>query len=209
MPFIVLEGIEGSGKSTQSRRLAEALGPDVVVTQEPGGTRIGLSVRDLLLDRRNTAMADETELLLYFADRAQHVRELVLPALRAGRLVISDRYVQSTIAYQGYGRGIRLETIDALWQIATGGLRPDLLVLLDVPIELGLERVRERGAANRLEIEQRAFYERVQAGYRRMVSEDPERWIVVDGTADPRTVTPVLLAAIEARGLLARPPGVR
>jgi dTMP kinase len=209
MPFIVLEGIEGSGKSTQSRRLAEALGPDVVVTQEPGGTRIGLSVRDLLLDRRNTAMADETELLLYFADRAQHVRELVLPALRAGRLVISDRYVPSTIAYQGYGRGIRLETIDALWQIATGGLRPDLLVLLDVPIELGLERVRERGAANRLEIEQRAFYERVQAGYRRMVSEDPERWIVVDGTADPRTVTPVLLAAIEARGLLARPPGVR
>jgi dTMP kinase len=209
MPFIVLEGIEGSGKSTQSRRLAEALGPDVVVTQEPGGTSIGRSVRDLLLDRRNTVMADETELLLYFADRAQHVRELVLPALRAGRLVISDRYVQSTIAYQGYGRGIRLETIDALWQIATGGLRPDLLVLLDVPIELGLERVRERGAANRLEIEQRAFYERVQAGYRRMVAEDPERWIVVDGTADPGTVTPVLLEAIEARGLLARPHGVR
>ena len=209
MPFIVLEGFEGSGKSTQSRLLGEELGPDVVVTQEPGGTGIGRAIRDVLLDRRNSAMGAETELLLYFADRAQHVHELVMPALRAGRLVVSDRYVQSTLAYQGYGRGIPVGTIDALWRVATGGLKPDLLVLLDVPIEVGLERVRERGAANRLEIEQREFYERVLVGYRRMVAEDPQRWVVVDGTADPGTITPRLLAAIEARGLLARPHGIR
>ncbi len=209
MPFIVLEGIEGSGKSTQSRRLVDALGPDVVVTQEPGGTRIGRSVREVLLDNRNTAMAAETELFLYFADRAQHVRELILPALEAGRLVVSDRYVQSTRAYQGYGRGFPLETIDTLWRIATGGLMPDLLVLLDVPVEVGLGRVRERGAANRLEIEQRAFHERVLAGYHRMVEEDPRRWVVVDGTAAPEALTPRLIEAIEARGLLARPHGIR
>lgn len=209
MPFIVLEGIEGSGKSSQSRRLVEALGPDVVVTQEPGGTSIGRSVREVLLDNRNTAMAAETELFLYFADRAQHVRELILPALEAGRLVVSDRYVQSTRAYQGYGRGFPLETIDTLWRIATGGLMPDLLVLLDVPVEVGLGRVRERGAANRLEIEQRAFHERVLAGYHRMVEEDPRRWVVVDGTAAPEALTSRLLEAIEARGLLARPHGIR
>src|SRR5262245_26341927 len=209
MPFIVLEGIEGSGKSTQCRRLGEALGGDVVVTQEPGGTSIGRSIREVLLDPGNAAMTAEAELLLYFADRAQHVREVVLPALRAGRTVISDRYVQSTRAYQGYGRGIALDTIDTLWRVATGGLAPDLLLLLEVPVEVGLERVRERGAADRLETEQLGFYQRVVTGYRRMVAEDPERWAVVDGTGDPAAVTPRLLEAIEARGLAPRLHGIR
>jgi dTMP kinase len=209
MPFIVLEGIEGSGKSTQCRRLAEALGPDVVTTQEPGGTAIGRAVRSLLLDCANAAMRRETELLLYFADRAQHVGEVVAPALNAGRTVISDRYVHSTRAYLGFGRGVPLDDIDALWRIATGGLVPDLLVLIDVPVEVGLARVRERGAANRLELEARAFYERVLAGYRQMVAEDPARWLVVDGTARSEVVTRVLLDALEARGLARRPHGVR
>ncbi len=209
MPFIVLEGIEGSGKSTQCRRLADALGPDVVATQEPGGTTIGRAIRGVLLDRANAAMRPETELLLYFADRAQHVGEVVLPALRAGRTVIADRYVQSTRAYQGFGRGVPLDTIDALWQIATGGLMPDLLVLIDVPVEVGLVRVRERGAANRLEVEAREFYERVLDGYHRMAAEEPARWLVVDGTAPSETVTRVVLEALHARGLTRGAHGVR
>lgn len=209
MPFIVLEGIEGSGKSTQCRRLAEVLGPDVVVTQEPGGTAIGQAVRGVLLDRAHGAMRPETELLLYFADRAQHVGELVQPALRAGRTVISDRFVQSTLAYQGYGRGVSLDSIDALWRIATGGLIPDLLFLIEVPIEVGLARVRSRGAVDRLENETREFYERVLHGYRRMRADDPERWVVVDGTQPSEAITSVLLAALEARGLARKVHGVR
>ncbi len=209
MPFIVLEGIEGSGKSTQCRRLAEILGPDVVVTQEPGGTAIGRAVRGVLLDPAHGAMRDETELLLYFADRAQHVGELVQPALRAGRTVISDRFVQSTRAYQGCGRGLSLDTIDALWRIATGGLTPDLLFLIEVPIDVGLARVRSRGAVDRLENETREFYERVVAGYRRMVEDDPGRWVVVDGTKPSDAITAELVNALEARGFARKAHGVR
>jgi len=202
MAFVTLEGIEGSGKSTQARRLADALGPDTVLTLEPGGTELGRAIRELLLDHRHGNMAPAAELLLYFADRAQHVAEVVRPALRAGRAVVSDRYADSSIAYQGYGRGISLDVIRAVTDAATGGLWPDVTIFLDVPVEDGLARVGKRGQHDRLEAEAREFHERVRAGYLEMAAREPRRWVRVDGAAHPDEVARRVLAAAEDRGLV-------
>ncbi len=202
MSFITFEGIEGCGKSTQVRRLAERLGARAVETREPGGTAIGQAVRGVLLDPKNLGLAPMTELLLYFADRAQHMAEVVKPALAERRIVLCDRHVESSLAYQGYGRGLPLDAIRALGTLATGGLRPDAIVLFDVPVELGLARARRRGAQDRLEGEVLEFHERVRAGYEALLAAEPARWIRVDGGGPADEVFEALWRALAGRGLV-------
>ncbi|HVO10087.1 MAG TPA: dTMP kinase [Vicinamibacteria bacterium] len=201
MPFITFEGIEGCGKSTQLVRLAQRLGGRAVVTREPGGTAVGRRVRDVLLDPASRGMAPVAELLLYFADRAQNVAEVIRPGLSAGRVVLCDRYVESSLAYQGYGRGLPLDAIRSLAALATGRLQPDLIVLIDVPVAVGLARVGRRGAQDRLECEAAAFHERVRAGFGSLAAEEPERWLRLDGTQPEDAVFEGLLAGLRQHGL--------
>ncbi len=202
MPFITFEGIEGSGKSTQIQRLAARVGARALVTREPGGTAIGQGIRALLLDPASRGLTPAAELLLYFADRAQHVAERLRPALAEGRLVLCDRYVESSLAYQGYGRGLSLPQIRDLAQIATGGLRPDLIVLLDLPVAEGLSRAGRRGAHDRLESEAAAFHERVRAGFLDLLAQEPSRWLRVEGAESQDAVFAAVWDGLVARGLV-------
>ena len=201
MAFITFEGMEGCGKSTQAKLLARALGSDAVLTQEPGGTAIGRAIRQLLLDPANRAMSAEAEVLLFFADRAQHVAEVIRPALAAGKIVISTRYIDTSLAYQGYGRGLDLDRIRSVAVLATGGLRPDLTLFFDLPLEVGLARVVRRGGRDRLESEVREFHERVRNGYLELAAAEPDRWIRIDASGSEADVEMRTRAAVEARGL--------
>jgi dTMP kinase len=198
--FITFEGIEGSGKSTQAHRLAAELGPSALLTREPGGTALGRAVRGLLLD--GGEVAPQAEVLLFLADRAQHVAEIVRPALGAGRTVLSERYVDSTYAYQGYGRGLPLHLLRAATELATGGLQPDLTLFFDVPVDTGLARVAQRGVRDRLEAETLEFHERIRSGYETLMEEAPDRWLRLDASGSSDDVWAALRAALGRRGVL-------
>jgi dTMP kinase len=210
--FITLEGPDGAGKSTQGRRLVEYLrrvNIDVVYTREPGGTALGEGIRRLLLDETHREMAPVTEMLLFAASRAQFVREVVDPALASGVTVLSERYVDASLAYQGYGRGIDAAVVRMVNEVATGGLLPDLTVLLDIDPALGLARARaaqgkegRAGRGDRLEQESEAFYERVRAGFLRLARESPQRFVIVDAQDDVERVHRYVIQAVER--LLAR-----
>jgi len=195
--FITFEGIEGSGKSTQISLLANYLtarGIRHVLTREPGGTVIGDQIRKILLDPANRLLDPTAELLLYGASRAQHLREIILPALASGMIVLCDRFSDATLAYQGYGRGLDIELIRSLDRIVTAGMRPDLTVLFDIEAIRGITRARGRNdslgleAEARFENEELAFHDRVRQGYLELVAQEPARIRVVDASGTPEAV---------------------
>ena len=206
--FISFEGIEGSGKSTAQRLLADhlqGLGYDPLLTREPGGCALGRSLRPILLDARTRGLSSRAELYLFLADRAQHVAEVIRPALEAGQTVLCDRYADSTLAYQGYGRGLDPEHLRRINDMATGGLMPDLTLLLDLPVHCGLERAglrnREEGTVlseGRFDAESLEFHERVRQGYRSLAAEEPERFAIIDAAQPPEDVVLQCLSAVEA-----------
>jgi len=183
-PFITIEGVEGAGKSTQAARLADALrrdGRSVVLTREPGGTELGRALRRVLLDEPMIEPAAETELLLYLADRAEHVRRLIAPALERGSVVIADRFSDSTVAYQSYGRGLPEDEVRRLDSFARGAVASSLTFVLDLPAAEGLARARAIRTADRLERESLEFHERVRAGFAAIAAAEPERVVLLDG----------------------------
>lgn len=198
--FITLEGPEGAGKSSQLPRLCQWLeeqGRTVVCTRNPGGTAIGKKIRQILLDPENTELVSMAELMLYAADRAQHVDEVVRPALAEGHVVLCDRFSDSTFAYQGYGRGLDLTLLRALNEMATQGLRPDLTLLLDLDPEIGLKRVAESRATDRLEHEAIAFHRRLRDGYVELAAQEPDRIVKIDANLDPDVVQTRMREAVQ------------
>ncbi|WP_028575273.1 dTMP kinase [Desulfonatronovibrio hydrogenovorans] len=206
--FITFEGIEGCGKSTQCRRLKswlEEKGSQVVLTLEPGGSRLGLDLRRILLSMDNTDLSMEAELFLYLADRSQHVHTVIRPALEAGSTVISDRFADSTIVYQGYARGMDPGTLDHLNQIATTGIWPDLTVLLDLPAEIGLKRALDRNiqqnltrSEGRFEAESLDFHNRVRQGYLAWAGRNPDRFLIVDATGSVEDIFETIRSRLES-----------
>ena len=181
--FITLEGSEGAGKSTNLGFIRDQLvsaGHDVLLTREPGGTPLAEHIRELLLGHEYDGMADDTELLLVFSARAEHLAATIIPALEAGRTVLCDRFTDATYAYQGYGRGISLDRISALEDWVQGSLRPDLTLFLDLPVDIGIQRASDRSTPDRFEKEKIAFFERVRQGYHDRIKQAPERYRVID-----------------------------
>ncbi|MEM9034627.1 MAG: dTMP kinase [Actinomycetota bacterium] len=192
--FIALEGWEATGKSTQAAAIGDALG--AVVTRQPGDSSIGGHVRQLLLET-DVELVPRAEALLFAADRAQHVAEVVRPALRAGRDVICDRYLYSSVAYQGHGRGLPPAEVERLSLWAAEGLVPDLVVLLDLPLDVALRRL--SADRDRIERGDEAFHARVHASFRTLAEAEPHRWAIVDADAEPDEVTARILEAIDDR----------
>lgn len=183
--FVTLEGVEGAGKSTLMSYVAEIFsnaGREVIQTREPGGTKTGEQIRAILLDSKNTGVTDDTELLLMFAARAQHINEVIKPALASGKVVICDRFTDASYAYQGGGRGIALSRIEALENWVQQGLKPDLTILFDLDVETGLRRAGKRSEADRFEQEEISFFERIRACYLERAENEPERFRIIDSS---------------------------
>ncbi|KNZ69177.1 thymidylate kinase [Thermincola ferriacetica] len=202
--FITFEGPDGAGKTSQMKRAAQALqekGYEVILTREPGGTEIGESIRSILLDPQNR-MSHRTEALLYAAARAQHVEELILPALQAGKVVLCDRFADSTLAYQGYGRGINLNLLNIVNSLAIGSLKPDLTIILDLDPQVGLNRIRNKRLAvageteDRIEMETVEFHQRVREGFLSIALQDPGRYKIIAAGMDEDKVFEKVMACI-------------
>jgi dTMP kinase len=200
--FITLEGPEGSGKTRQISGLVEVLrqeGYPVLMTREPGGTAIGDQIRSVLFDMQNTDMRPRTEILLFQASRAQLVEQVIRPCLGRGEVVVCDRYADSTLAYQGYGHRVDLDELRRVVNFATGGLKPDLTLLLDVEVEVGLKRKVAASEWNRLDAYDLDFHRRVRQGYHEMARAEPERWVVIDAGQPPEAVQAALREVVLGR----------
>lgn len=198
--FITVEGGEGAGKSTNIEFIAgqlEAAGVDFLITREPGGTPLAEDIRELLLTPRQESVAENTELLLMFAARAQHLHQVIEPALAAGRWVICDRFTDATYAYQGGGRGVERQKIADLEQWVQGGLRPDYTILLDLPVAVGMERASKRGELDRFERERAVFFENVRQAYLTLAADYPQRFRVVDASRTLAEVQKALSVVVE------------
>lgn len=198
--FISLEGPDGSGKSTQAGMLADYLrdqGYPVLFTREPGGTEIGDQIRQVIMSLENKRMSPEAEFLLFSASRAQVVRELIQPHLQEGGVVVCDRFYDSSLAYQGYGHQLDLDTLRTVTEFVTGGLTPDLTFLLDLPVEQGLNRRKDAGRWNRLDDYDPEFHKRVRAGYLTLAELEPERWRMIDAAQPPDEVQAQIRAAVD------------
>jgi dTMP kinase len=201
--FITFEGPEGSGKTTQIKRLTERLrgrGCDVLTVREPGGTPIGEQIRAVLHSLNNREMQPRTEILLYCAARAQLVGQVIRPHLQSGGVVLCDRYADSTLAYQGYGRRLDLQTLRMILDFATGGLAPDITFYLDIDVEAGLKRKKIGGDEwNRMDDLDVQFYRRVRSGYLEMVAQDLARWVIVDAARSEETISQEIWERVEKR----------
>jgi len=200
--FLSLEGSEGVGKTTSLKFIQEyieSLGHQVLITREPGGTPMAEELRNILLAEREEKVEANTELLLMFAARCQHVSQVIKPALQAGKWVICDRFVDASFAYQGGGRELGFSRIEALEKWCLGDFKPDLTLLLDMSVEEGIARTKKRGKADRFETEKMAFYERIRAAYLKRAEDDPERIIIVDATPDIATVQSSLKTILQQR----------
>lgn len=205
--FITFEGIEGSGKTTQIKLLAktlEAQGHAVVLTREPGGTKISDQIRKILVEATNKDMVPTCELLLYYASRAQHLEEFILPSLKKNKIVLCDRFTDATLAYQGFARGMDVHVLETLGQIVLKGLKPDLTFLFDLPVEIGLKRAKARARdlaaeerEDRFENELLSFHEKVRQGYLKIAKGDPQRFRILDATKSKHELHEKILQVVQ------------
>jgi len=202
--LITLEGIEGAGKSSHMQFIAEKLqksGKDILLTREPGGTELGEGIREFLLKKNEQAMFGETELLLMFAARAQHVQQIILPAMTKGKVVVCDRFTDSSYAYQGGGRGISIEKIHQLESWVLSGFKPDLTLLLDLSVETGLSRAKARGEADRFEIETVNFFQNARDTFLKIAQDEPDRVKIINAEQNLETVQSSILKVLVEQGL--------
>ena len=201
--FITFEGPDGSGKTTQLNKLIPVLeseGLDVVRTREPGGTDIGDQIRSVIMNMKNKSMHPRAEILLFCASRAQLVEELIRPSLAAGKIILCDRYADSTMAYQGYGHGLDRTALTQLLDFATGGLKPDLTLLFDISAEAGLRRrISNHEEWNRMDDYALQFHERVRNGYLTMAAAEPDRWVVINADRSPEEIHKEVVSVIEKK----------
>ncbi len=203
--FITFEGVEGAGKSTQAKLLYQYLidkGKDAILTKEPGGTKTGQKIRQILLEKTDEIFPPVAELMLYEADRNFHIHNLIKPSLQQGKYIICDRFTDSTLAYQGYARGLNINLIKQLNEIATEGIKPNITFLIDIPVEEGLKRIKQIRQADRIEDEDIQFHKRLREGFLKIAENEKDRIVVLDGLETPDNIFKKVIEILKNRNII-------